>query len=110
MWKNFNDTDLIPKEFTICGSTYRINMVDSARELNGDIGNISYFEHKINLARNSYIYDDDIHIPDDELAKTYLHELGHCFLEYYNNSNVEDKEAFAQAFSNFMYEYFHTKE
>ena len=50
---------------------------------------------------------DEIKIREDEVLKTYLHELGHCFNYYFNN---EYSEEFANAFQNFMYEYLHTKE
>lgn len=109
MWKDFNDLTIIPKEFTICGSLYKINVVESTKDIGDNLGRCSYLRHAIELAKKTEDEDGILTIPDDEFAKTYLHELGHCFLDYYNNSNIEDREAFAQAFSNFMYEYLHTK-
>lgn len=101
MWKDFKDTTLIPKEFEIIGTKYKVDILKSLE--NDSLGDFFHLKHQIRLAENS----DGEEIPEDEILKTYLHELGHCFNYYYNSENSEE---FANAFSNFFYEYLHTKE
>ena len=103
MWKNFKDSSLIPSEFTICGSKYNVNIAENSSEINNNLGDFCLLKHEIRLAK----IDDELEVPEDELLKTYLHELGHCFNYYYN---TEYSEEFANAFANFFYEYLHTKE
>jgi hypothetical protein len=108
MWKNFEDTALIPKRFAIAGSEYNVKFVNSSEDdLGGNYGDFSNLSHEIRIALNAKLDDEPIKVREDEVLKTYLHELGHCFNYYYNN---ECSEEFANAFSNFMYEYLHTKE
>ena len=108
MWKNSKNIVVIPNKFTIAGSTYNINIVEnSEKDLDGALGDFSNILHEIRLAKTCRIDEDVINISEDEFIKTYLHELGHCFNYYYNNDCSEE---FANAFSNFMYEYLHTKE
>lgn len=109
MWKNLDDLAIIPKKFTICGSNYKVNFVESSeRDLNGALGDFSNLTHEIRIALEANVDDSStMNVPEDELLKTYLHELGHCFNYYYNSENSEE---FANAFANFMYEYLHTKE
>ena len=108
MWKNFEDTSIIPRKFTISGSEYYVKLVESSEDdLDGDYGDFSCLNHELRIALNAKLDDKQIKIRDDEVLKCYLHELGHCFNYYYNN---ECSEEFANAFSNFIYEYLHTKE
>ena len=108
MWKNFENITLIPKKFTISGSEYDVQLVESSEDdLDGNYGDFSCLEHKLRIALNAKLDSKNIKIRDDEVMKTYLHELGHCFNYYYND---ETSEEFANAFSNFFYEYLHTKE
>ena len=108
MWKNFEDVALIPKKFTIAGSEYEVKIVESSEDdLGGNYGDFSNLLHELRIALNAKCEDEQVKIREDEVLKTYLHELGHCFNYYYNN---ECSEEFANAFSNFMYEYLHTKE
>ena len=108
MWKNFDDIALIPEKFCIAGSKYTVNLVNSSEEdLEGNYGDFTNLKHEIRVALNAKLEDESIKITEDEVLKTYLHELGHCFNYYYNNECCEE---FANAFSNFMYEYLHTKE
>ena len=108
MWKNFEDITLIPKKFNIAGSEYQVKLVESSEDdLDGDYGDFSVLSHELRIALNAKLDDKSVKIREDEVLKTYLHELGHCFNYYYNNDYSEE---FANAFSNFMYEYLHTKE
>ena len=108
MWKHIEDIALIPKRFTISGSDFDVKIVDSSEDdLGGNYGDFSQLTHELRIALNAKQDNESIKIRDDEVLKTYLHELGHCFNYYYNN---ECSEEFANAFANFMYEYLHTKE
>ena len=108
MWKDFKDSALIPKSFIISGSKYNVKLLDSIDdELEGNYGDFTHLKHELRIGLKAKLDGEDIDIREDELLKTYLHELGHCFNYYYNN---ECSEEFANAFSNFMYEYLHTKE
>lgn len=107
MWKNSKNTFIIPDKFTIAGSTYTINMVEnSEKDLNEALGDFTSILHRIRIAKTCKVDENIINIPQDEIIKTYLHELGHCFGYYYNGDNSEE---FANAFANFMYEYLTTK-
>ena len=82
-------------------------MVESSeKDLNGNLGDFCSLLHKIRIAKKVRLEEDIIDISDDELLKTYLHELGHCFNYYYNDGYSEE---FANAFTNFFFEYLHTK-
>ena len=108
MWNNSKNTIVIPKEFTICGSKYDVTIInDSEKELGGALGDFTSLLHQIRIAKTCRLEEDIIDIPEDELIKTYLHELGHCFGYYYKGDNSEE---FANAFANFFYEYLITKE
>ena len=108
MWKGTKDIALIPKEFVINGSKYYVKLVNSSEnDLDGNYGDFSNLTHELRIALNAKLDNKKIPIRDDEVLKTYLHELGHCFNYYYNS---EVSEEFANAFSNFMYDYLHTKE
>lgn len=107
MWKNFKDVDIIPSKFTVGGSEYEVNLVNHMDDIGGNYGDFISLKHKIRVALNGELDGDTIKIREDEVLKTYLHELAHCFNYYYNNTVVEE---FANAFANFFYEYLHTKE
>ena len=109
MWKNFEDLALIPKKFTVGGSEYEVELADSMDDIDGNYGDFTILKHKIRVALNGELEDNNekIKIREDEVLKTYLHELAHCFNYYYN---TEVTEEFANAFANFFYEYLHTKE
>ena len=107
MWKDSKDVIIIPNSFTVAGSTYNINIVEnSEKDLGGALGDFTNLSHEIRIAKTCRLEEDIIDIPEDELIKTYLHELGHCFGYYYKGDNSEE---FANAFANFFYEYLITK-
>ena len=108
MWKDSKDIIIIPNSFTVAGSTYNVNIVEnSEKDLGGALGDFTNLFHEIRIAKTCRLEEDIIDIPEDELIKTYLHELGHCFGYYYKGDNSEE---FANAFANFFYEYLITKE
>lgn len=108
MWKNSKNTFIIPDKFTISGTEYNVLVVESAeKDLGGGVlGDFSSLIHEIRVAKKCLFENEVIDISEEEIIKTYLHELGHCFGWWYNN---DDSEAFANAFSNFMFEYLKTK-
>ena len=106
MWKNSSNTIIIPEEFIVAGSTYKIEKIDSDDNIGGALGDFEGILHRIRIALKTEADGKLIDVPEDELLKTYLHELGHCFNYYYN---TETSEEFACAFSNFMYEYLITR-
>ena len=98
---------MIPKKFKVFGTEYTIDLVESSEiDLNGDLGEYCDILHEIKLAKTVKVDDKIYKISDNDILKTYLHELGHCF-EY--NWRGDTTEEFAQMFSNFMYEYLTTK-
>ena len=108
MWKNVGEFNVIPQKFTINGSTYNVEVLESSeKDLDGNLGDFTNLLHEIRIAKKACLDNNsEIEIPKDEITKTYLHELGHCFNYYYNNENSEE---FANAFANFMYDYFRTQ-
>lgn len=108
MWKDSKNIIIIPNSFTIAGSTYNVKVLESSeKDLDGNLGDFTNLLHEIRIAKKACLDDgSEIEIPKDEITKTYLHELGHCFNYYYNNENSEE---FANAFANFFYEYLITK-
>ena len=97
----------IPNSFRVGGSTFYVNIVEnSEKDLNGALGDSTNLLHQIRVAKTCTTEDGIITIPDDEFIKTYLHELGHCFGYYFNGDTSEE---FANAFSNFFFEYLITK-
>lgn len=108
MWKNSKNTFIIPDKFTISGTEYNVSVVENAeKDLGGEaLGDFSGLIHEIRVAKKCLFENEIIDIPEEEIIKTYLHELGHCFGWWYKG---DDSEAFANAFSNFMFEYLITK-
>lgn len=108
MWKNSKNTFIIPDKFTISGTEYNVSVVESAEKDLGDynLGDFSSLVHEIRVAKTCLFEGDILNISEDDIIKIYLHELGHCFGSWYNGDH---SEAFANAFSNFMFEYLKTK-
>lgn len=108
MWKNSENTFIIPDKFSISGTEYNVSVVENAeKDLGGAVlGDFSGLIHEIRVAKKCLFENEVIDISEEEIIKTYLHELGHCFGWWYKN---DDSEAFANAFSNFMFEYLKTK-
>lgn len=90
---------MIPKEFTIGGG----RKIKVCIEEKGDnFGNWDDRECKINLFKNI----DSGEVCEEDIERTFYHELIHCFQFFYN---CEIDEAQAQTFSNFIYEYIHSR-
>lgn len=101
-----NNLENIPKEFTIAGGKLiKVEIVDYLKdgerfgEFNDASGTITLAK-SVKIDGNSYIQT-----PED-IYRTYLHELIHCFQFY---SGMSYDEMVAQVFSNFIYEYKNTK-
>ena len=93
---------MIPKEFTVGGEKYKVFIFEKDRELGYNMGDHSVLTHEIRLAKSARFEGKDLYFSEDEMLKTYLHELGHCFGCYYADDHSEE---FACAFSHFMFEY-----
>lgn len=107
MWKNSKNTFVIPDKFTISGTEYKVSMVESSeKDLNNNLGDFSSLVHEIRIAKSCLFENDILNISDDDIIRTYLHELGHCFGAWYN---YDYSEIFANAFANFMFDYLKSK-
>ena len=96
------------KTFTIGGTKYSVEFVEnSEKDLGGNLGDFSSLVHEIRVAKNVPFEGDILKLSEEEILKIYLHELGHCFGNFYNG---DDSETLANAFSNFLFEYIITKE
>jgi predicted Zn-dependent protease with MMP-like domain len=106
MWEDFKDLTIIPKEFTISNTVYKVNVLDSTKDLDYNLGDYCSILHEIRLAKHATIDDTKIKISDNDILTTYLHELGHCFGDYYKDDHSEE---LACAFSHFMFDYIKSK-
>lgn len=105
MWKHFEESFIIPKSFkALGGKTFNIKTFDTLKGLYGDFNDVKSL---IRLAKTIDINDETCDISKEDMIRTYLHELGHCF-QYQYDGNCD--ETFANSFSNFFYEYLSTKE
>jgi hypothetical protein len=97
MWKNSKNTFIIPDKFSISGTDYNVLVVENAeKDLGGEaLGDFSELVREIRVAKKCIFEDDIINIPEEEIIKIYLHELGHCFGVWYKNDH---SETFANAF------------
>ncbi len=94
---------MIPKEFTINNITYKVHLLESSeKDLDYNLGDYCGILHEIRVAKNVRVNETDIKLSDDDILLTYLHELGHCFGDYYKDDHSEE---FASAFSHFMFDY-----
>ena len=96
----------IPNEFIVGGEKYKVSFFEKSKEIDNNLGDFSNILHEIRLAKSVYFEGEDISLSEDDILKTYLHELGHCFGNYYADDHCEE---FACAFSNFMFEYLKSK-
>lgn len=98
---------IIPKSFCIAGGK-KID-VELVNELDdyGTFGNFSCVTSKIKLAKQVQSDGVTYDVSEEDMERTFLHELCHCMNYYYN---CESGEEFAQVFSNFLYEYLKTKQ
>lgn len=96
----------IPNEFKIAGGkTIKVIQKDILED--GRFGVFSPARNEIELGRKveeeNEVYDQT----DEDMERTFYHELIHSFQWYYN---TEFSEEMAQTFSNFLYEFMHTKQ
>lgn len=93
---------MIPNEFTVAGGKKIIvNIVDSIG--NGkDFGEFNDATNIILIAKNVRVDDSWYQVSEEDMYRTYLHELFHVFQFY---AGMELDEIIAQMFSNFEYEY-----
>lgn len=60
----------------------------------------------ISVAKKVKIDNKDYPQSEEDMERTFWHEMFHCFQFY---AGMECDEMVAQVFSNFMYEYMHTR-
>ena len=97
---------IIPKEFYIAGGK-RID-VETVDEIDdySTYGNFSAVNNKIKIAKYVKCDGETVAVPEEDVERTFYHELIHCMNYFYN---CETEEPIAQVFSNFIYEYIHTR-
>lgn len=98
----------IPKKFSIAGGKI-INVYNLDTINDGDTyGDYSDVKGEIRLAEKINVGDNEfVDISDEDRERSFYHELFHCMQYLYN---CEYSESMAQTFSNFMYEFMHTKQ
>ena len=95
----------IPRKFCIGGG--RVVNVKVLDDLDGKYGDFNDAKSEIRIARTINIDNEDIVISEEDRERTFWHEFVHAMNWYYN---CENDESLAQTFSNFLYEFMHTKE
>ena len=100
---------MIPSKFYVAGG--RKILVEIVDHLEDDttylFGTFNDVTNVIKVAKRIKIDHERYDISEEDMERTFLHELGHCFQFY---SGLSSDEIVAQAFSNFMWEYNNTKE
>lgn len=100
---------MIPKEFTVAGGKKIIvskeDLIKSSNEyIFGDFNTAS---NVIRIANKVRIDDKNVKQTEEDLERTFYHELVHVFQFY---AGMELDEVMAQIFSNFLYEYVKSKQ
>ena len=90
---------MIPKEFVINGVKYNVRLLESSeKDVDYNLGDFCDILHEIRIAKTVRLEENIINLSDDDILLTYLHELGHCFGDYYKDDHSEE---FAFSFSHF---------
>ncbi len=98
---------MIPKSFKIAGGkVITVNIIHSFDEP-GKFGDFIVATNTIELAK--FVKDEDIEwaLTEEDIERTFYHELFHVFQWYYD---TDLSEVQAQVYSNFLYEYAKTKQ
>ncbi len=92
----------IPKSFNIAGGKkIKVSIKDKIE--NDLYGQFSDIDSEIQIAKNVY----NSEVSEEDMERTFFHEFVHCMNYFYN---CECDESLAQTFSNFLYEFVHTKQ
>lgn len=99
---------MIPTQFNIAGGkTIKVLVREEIKDKDGyKFGKFNDASNTIKIARKLFIDDECYPQTDEDMERTYYHELFHAFQFY---AGMELDEMVAQTFSNFMYEYEHSK-
>jgi hypothetical protein len=98
---------MIPTNFKIAGGKeIQVNIVENIND-GKDFGVFNDATNIIKIANKVRVEDDWYNQTEEDMERTYLHELFHVF-QFYSGKDFDEMEA--QMFSNFMYEYNKTKE
>ena len=97
---------MIPINFKIAGGKeIQVNIVENIND-GKDFGVFNDATNIIKIANKVRVEDDWYNQTEEDMERTYLHELFHVF-QFYSGKDFDEMEA--QMFSNFMYEYNKTK-
>jgi hypothetical protein len=97
---------MIPTNFKIAGGKeIQVNIVENIND-GKDFGVFNDATNIIKIANKVRVEDDWYNQTEEDMERTYLHELFHVF-QFYSGKDFDEMEA--QMFSNFMYEYNKTK-
>lgn len=97
---------MIPNNFKIAGGKeIQVNIVENIND-GKDFGVFNDATNIIKIANKVRVEDDWYNQTEEDMERTYLHELFHVF-QFYSGKDFDEMEA--QMFSNFMYEYNKTK-
>lgn len=97
---------MIPNNFKIAGGKeIQVNIVENIND-GKDFGVFNDATNIIKIASKVRVEDDWYNQTEEDMERTYLHELFHVF-QFYSGKDFDEMEA--QMFSNFMYEYNKTK-
>lgn len=111
MREDSKNSTLIPESFNIAGGkTIEVKLLDTIEScsqkghyLFGDFNDASSI---IRIAKNVPVDGEDFIQTDEDMKRTFWHELFHVFQFY---GGFEMDESLAQVFSNFMYEFQNTQ-
>ena len=95
----------IPSKFKIANNWITVEIVDKLSNNNYGIYNDA--KQLIQIARVVNIDNEDVALTKDQIINTFWHEYCHVMQFYFDNSS---SEAQAQCYSNFICEFFDTKE
>ena len=100
---------MIPSKFCIGGGKeIKIYLVDRLLDDNGNsrFGEFNEASNIIKIAKNVKADSIWYSLTNEDIERTFWHELIHCFQFY---AGMDTDEMVAQTFSNFIWEYNHTK-
>lgn len=111
MWENSKDAALIPEYFkTAGGKVIEVKLEDTIEDssIKGHyiFGFFNDASNVIKIAKNVPVNGEDFLQTEEDIERTFWHELFHVFQFY---GGFEMDETLAQVFSNFMYEFQHSK-
>ena len=98
---------MIPSQFKVAGGkVISIIIQEFIKDKDGyKFGEFNDASNIIRIAEKIRIDDEEYRQTEEDMERTFWHEVFHCFQFY---AGMDSDEMIAQVFSNFMYEYSHT--